>query len=260
LPGAGKRFSKRQRGRADHRSGRPGTLSSASTRPDESAALTEVKSAAGPGAYRGLEGVRRVHGKPNEVSPRPRWETEDSMQIPLKITMRNIPQSDALETRIREKAAKLEEFHPNVTGCDIAVEEQRRHHHQGRWFNVRVVVRVPGHEIVVNRDHDEDPYVAARDAFDAAVRRLEEVARVQRGDVKVHPQPLHGTVARIFADEGYGFVATNDGGEFYFSRENVVDPPFEHLAEGMEVQFVAEPAAEGMQAKRVSAGKHALPR
>lgn len=174
------------------------------------------------------------------------------MQVPLKITMRHMPQSEALETAIRRKAGKLEVFHPNVTGCHVVVEEQRRHHQQGRWFNVRLEVRLPGHEIVVNREHDEDPSVALRDAFDAAARQVEDVARMHRGDVKQHAAPLRGEIARLYADEGYGFIAGREGGEFYFSRDNVVDPSFEQLRKGMRVQFVAEPAAEGMQAKRVS--------
>jgi ribosomal subunit interface protein len=112
------------------------------------------------------------------------------MQVPLTITMRHMPPSEALETAIRRKTAKLEEFHPNVTGCHVVIEEQRRHHQQGRWFNVRLEVHLPGHEIVVNRDHDEDPYVALRDAFDAAARRVEDAARLQRGDVKQHSTAL----------------------------------------------------------------------
>jgi ribosomal subunit interface protein len=175
------------------------------------------------------------------------------MQVPLKITMRHIPQSAALETRIRQNVAKLEEFHPNIIGCDVAVEEQRRHHHQGRWFKVRVALRVPNHEIVANRDHDEDVYVAVHDAFGAVTRRLEDVVRVQRGDVKKHEASRHGVVARILAAEGYGFIETEDGTAYYFSRENVVDPAFDRLGEGAEVRFIVEPAAEGMQAKRVSA-------
>src|SRR5512140_1175679 len=122
------------------------------------------------------------------------------MQIPLKITMRHMSQSEALEARIRSKVAKLEELYPNVTGCTVTIEEQRRHQQQGRWFNVRVVVRVPERELVVNRDHDEDAYVALRDAFDAVKRRLDDFARVQRGEVKAHPQLLRGEVARLFAD------------------------------------------------------------
>ena len=92
--------------------------------------------------------------------------------------------SDALEAHIRDKAAKLEEFHPQITGCNVAVEMPAKHKHQGKLFNVRMDVRVPGSELVVNRDLNEDVYVALRDAFDAAKRQLEEYAHKQRGDMK----------------------------------------------------------------------------
>jgi len=61
-----------------------------------------------------------------------------------------------------------------------------KHHQQGKQFNVRIDIGVPGSEIVVNRDHAEDVYVALRDAFDAAKRQLEDYARKMRGDVKTH--------------------------------------------------------------------------
>lgn len=109
------------------------------------------------------------------------------MQVPLQVTYRDMRKSEALDERIREKAAKLEEFHPRLTSCRVVVEERHRHKHQGRQFTVTVDLRVPGHEIVVNRDHHEDVFVAVRDAFDAAGRKLEDLAREQRGDVKSHP-------------------------------------------------------------------------
>ena len=43
---------------------------------------------------------------------------------------------------------------------------------------------MPGQEIVVNHEHDEDVYVALRDAFDAAKRRLEDYARIRRGETR----------------------------------------------------------------------------
>jgi ribosomal subunit interface protein len=109
------------------------------------------------------------------------------MQIPVQITFRNFPRSEAVEARIRAKAVKLEEFHPRITSCHVAVEELDRHRQQGRQFTVRLDIRVPGHEVVVDRDHHEDIFVALRDAFDAAARQLEELARTQRGEVKAHP-------------------------------------------------------------------------
>ncbi|MEW5943762.1 MAG: HPF/RaiA family ribosome-associated protein, partial [Pseudomonadota bacterium] len=39
------------------------------------------------------------------------------MQVPLQITIRDIPPSDALEAHIREKVGKLEQFYPRITGC-----------------------------------------------------------------------------------------------------------------------------------------------
>lgn len=178
------------------------------------------------------------------------------MQVPLQITMHSVAHSEALEAEIRERVAKLEQFYPRMISCRVTVEESSRHHRQGRQFTLRLDVRVPGREIVVTRDHHEDVYVALRDAFDAARRQLEDVLREQRGDVKVHAQPQHGRVARILADEGYGFIETADGRELYFSRVNVVHPDFDRLEPGTPVQFIEEMADEGPQAKRVSAGKH----
>lgn len=117
------------------------------------------------------------------------------MKTPLQITIRGIEHSDALETHIRDKANKLDEFFDRIMSCRVVVEVPHKHHHQGKQFTVRIDIGVPGSEIVVNRDHAEDVYVALRDAFDAAKRQLEDYARKIRGDVKTHqpkPRPVTG--------------------------------------------------------------------
>lgn len=106
------------------------------------------------------------------------------MQIPLQITLRGIGQSDAIEAVIREKAAKLDQFHPRIMSCAVVVEVPGQHQHKGKEFVVRIDLKIPGEEIAVNRDHDEDIHVALRDAFDAARRQLEDAVRRQRGDMK----------------------------------------------------------------------------
>lgn len=108
------------------------------------------------------------------------------MQIPLQITIRGVEHSDALEAHIRDKAQKLDEFFDHIMSCRVVVEVPHKHHHQGRQFNVRIDIGVPGSEIVVNRDHAEDVYVALRDAFDSAKRQLEECARKLHGNIKAH--------------------------------------------------------------------------
>lgn len=182
------------------------------------------------------------------------------MQVPLHITVHDMPHSDALDARIREKVAELERFHPRITSCRVTLSEFGKHHQQGRQFEVRIDVRVPGHtEIVSNRHHHEDVFVALRDALASTTRQLEEVIREKRGDVKAHEPLRQGTVTRISREEGIGFIETSDGRELYFSRENVVHPTFESLEPGAMVQFIEAPAGEGMQAKRVSTGKHRPP-
>lgn len=104
----------------------------------------------------------------------------------LQITWRGIAQSPALEADIRERAAKLAQFHDRITRCRVVVELPERHKHQGRQFVVRLDVTVPGAEIAVNHAQAEDAHLAVREAFDAARRQLQDVARVQRGDVKTH--------------------------------------------------------------------------
>lgn len=99
------------------------------------------------------------------------------MQGPLKITFRDLDPSEAIEAKIREAFAKLEEVENRITGCQVTVESRHRRHHKGNLYNVRIDLVVPGAEIAVSRDPEqnhahEDVYVAIRDAFNAARRRL----------------------------------------------------------------------------------------
>jgi len=111
------------------------------------------------------------------------------MQIPLQISLHGIAHSDVLYDAIRAKAEKLERYYERVMSCRVVLELAGRHKHQGKQFTVRIDLKVPGGEIVVTHQHDEDLQIALRDAFDAVRRRLEDYARTQRGDVKQHSSP-----------------------------------------------------------------------
>ena len=109
------------------------------------------------------------------------------MQIPLQISLHGLKQSDALYNAIREKAEKLERYHDRIMSCRVVLELAGRHKRHGRQFTVRIDLKVPGGEIAITREPDDDLQVALRDAFDAARRKLEDCARERRGDVKKHP-------------------------------------------------------------------------
>ncbi len=179
------------------------------------------------------------------------------MELPLQITLRDISPSEAVEGYIRERAAKLDVFYDRITSCRVVVEAPVRHHRKGGPFKVRIDLTVPGDELVVNRHTDEDIYVAIREAFDAARRRLEEYVRRQRGSVKTHEGAPQARVSKLFPQEGYGFLETPDGSEIYFHRNSVLDGGFDRLEIGTEVRFAEEEGDQGPQASTVTViGKH----
>jgi ribosomal subunit interface protein len=108
------------------------------------------------------------------------------MQIPLQISLHGIASSNALYNAIREKAEKLERFYDRIMSCRVVLELAGRHQRKGKQFMVRIDLKVPGGELAVTREHDQDLQVALRDAFDAARRQLDDHLRAQRGEVKHH--------------------------------------------------------------------------
>jgi ribosomal subunit interface protein len=185
------------------------------------------------------------------------------MQTPLQITFRDIESSAAVESNIREKAAKLEQYYDRIMSCRVMVEAPHGHHHQGRLYQVRIDLGVPDGELVVSHEHHqrdsahEDVYVAIRDAFDAMKRQLEDYARKQRGKVKQHTPPAGGHVISLHPEEDYGKIETPDGRVIYFHRNSVLKNAFDKLQIGSEVRYTEETGELGPQASSVTlVGKH----
>ena len=103
------------------------------------------------------------------------------MQTQVQVSFHGMAASAALETLIRQRAGKLERFHPAIISCRAVVEEVARHKQQGKEFVVRLDIKVSGAEFAVSREHSEDAFIAAREAFDAARRQLEDHARRRQG-------------------------------------------------------------------------------
>jgi ribosomal subunit interface protein len=186
------------------------------------------------------------------------------MDIPLQISFRNMDRSETVEAKVRERAARLENYFNHISSCRVVIEAPERRQRKGKLYHVRIEIGVPGTELVANRHPKdkhahEDVYVAVRDAFDAARRQLEDYARKLSGRVKTHELPLHGRVVRLFPYEGYGFVAASDGREVYFHKNSVLRQAFDSLEVGSEVRLVVAEgeSAEGPQASTVDPiGKH----
>lgn len=104
------------------------------------------------------------------------------MATPLEISFHGVEKSDAVEARIAEKVAWLEKHFDRMTHCRVVIEAPHKHSKKGRIYHIKIEIGVPGHApVIVNHEPEqnhahEDILTAVRDAFDAARRRIDDVA------------------------------------------------------------------------------------
>ena len=180
------------------------------------------------------------------------------MEVPPEITFRGLEKSDEIETHILKKAAKLDEIHPGIISCRVAVEREQEHQRSGSPYRVRVVVRIPpGKELVGRREPgegriDDRLQTAVSNAFEAVQRQLVKIKEIQQGKVKSAPaQELVGHVVRLFREKGYGFIRSVDGREIYFHKNAVAHEDFERLELGTGVRYFPSEGEQGPQASTV---------
>lgn len=173
------------------------------------------------------------------------------MEKPVNVVSRGVALSPGIESEIRERVAQLERFYPRLIGCSVVVEGPGPRHQRGGPFDVQLDLRIPSREpILISRQHQERLERAIDDAFDVAVRRLEDLSRLQRGDVKEHAAPARARVARLVPEQDYGLLETAEGREIYFHRNSVLGD-FDDLTLGTEVRFQEEAGDQGPQASTV---------
>lgn len=106
------------------------------------------------------------------------------MQIPLQITFRNLPYSDAIAARIEQQFEKLCHYCDRILRCQVIVEVPHQHHHEKNPYHIRINLSLPGEELVVNRDssgkYHDNAYLAIRDAFNAAQKKLKRFTDLQK--------------------------------------------------------------------------------
>ncbi len=174
------------------------------------------------------------------------------MEIPLQITSRNFDLTDSIEKKLRNETVKLEKLYKRITRCRIVVESPHRHSNQGNLFNIQIYMTLPRSELIVKRESHEDIYVAIRDSFNAARRKLEDYSRRQRGDVKHREEVPTASISALFPEMGYGFLKTSENLEVYFHENSVTNTDFKNLKVGMKVRFSEVKGEKGPQASTVT--------
>jgi len=104
------------------------------------------------------------------------------MDNPVEIALRGIPPSRALERYIGEEARRLHDICDRIRSCQLVAEAQQAEKTEGARLAVRLIITLPGTEVVVNREHRSDVYAAVHEAFAAAGRQLKE--HMRRRDIE----------------------------------------------------------------------------
>jgi len=161
-----------------------------------------------------IEGVR--------VDVRPEWRTD----IEGRVTGLH-PGHDVTHVRVR------------LTTHDHRKPEDSK--------SVLIVVQIPGHTITAEKQHAafEEAIQASFDALEVELEKIRE-KRASHG-IDVTAPPERGVVTKLFPEEGYGFIAMDDGTEVYFHKNAVRDLIFEEM-DGLSVSLNIEPGEKGPQA------------
>lgn len=177
------------------------------------------------------------------------------MQVPLKISFHNMDPSEAMETKVRERVARLERLVDNIISCRVMLETPNKQAHRGP-VGISVNVGLPGKDIVVKREqhrHESrgDSYQVIGVAFDIVERQLEEHVRISRHDVKTHDGPSYARIVKLYPDQDYGFIETPLHPNVYFHSTVVSGEGFKTLEVGNEVLYTLA-AVEGPMGPQAS--------
>ena len=168
----------------------------------------------------------------------------------LQIEGRHVEVTAELRSDIE---ARVDDLFPGEETTHIRVTLAKQNHRKADdSCDVLIVMHIPGHTITA-RKQQKTFEEALRDAF-AAMRTELETVRGKRAshDIRSAAPPERGIVRKLFAEEGYGFIAMDNGIEVYFHRNAVHDMAYEDLDEGMEVSLNTEPGEKGLQATTVN--------
>jgi ribosomal subunit interface protein len=181
------------------------------------------------------------------------------MKIPLELTFQGFDSSEAIRADVEKRVDKLERFFKDITSCRVVLEAAHKSQHHTRHYQVHIDITVPGKEIVASSDpapdenkHD-DLYIAIRDAFDAAERQLKDFSEKLRENRRKESrtEPPRAVVAKIFEEEGYGFLEATDGREIYFHKNALLNNELGDISVGAHVEFAEEEGDKGPQATSV---------
>lgn len=186
------------------------------------------------------------------------------MQTQAQIEFEGVPATAELQASIDQHLAELESRFGRLTAGRVLVKGPGDRHQTGGQYQVSIHLALPdGREVNVGRTPKQDERYADMtfaidNAFRRARRRLQDQARLMRGQTKQHENQPIGTIVRIDPSGEFGFLKGADGQEVYFNCNSVLGGAA-NIALGTRVSYVEEMGEKGPQASTVKVlGKHGL--
>jgi ribosome-associated translation inhibitor RaiA len=108
------------------------------------------------------------------------------MKINVRTTFRHIRSFDELAELIERESRKLHEIHPLITNYKVTIDRPHHNHTNGKYFRVRVMVSVPGKQLISTSEAREgyfDILTAVTGAFNAVRNSVTSYVR-RRNDAR----------------------------------------------------------------------------
>jgi ribosome-associated translation inhibitor RaiA len=120
----------------------------------------------------------------------------------LDVHFHGLERSAAIEAKVNDRFRKLTRHLARMTACRVVLEAASRNAAKAKLFKVKIEVLLPSRKpLVITHEREggsaqDDLALAIRDAFEAAIRRVDEVGtkiahrtRLDRGRRRPAPQP-----------------------------------------------------------------------
>lgn len=176
----------------------------------------------------------------------------------LKIEAKNLDLRQSWQDKIEEERNKLIRHYAGlVLHLRVTIEATPSHKEGGH--EVRLVATVPNDTVVVKRG-GESVRPLLVEAFDVLGLQLKEIVKKKQNHkaAKVQGGPndgrITGIVRKIFPEDAYGFIVTEDKLDVYFHANALRDVDMNDIAEGDEVFFAMGEGDKGPQATWVRVG------
>jgi ribosomal subunit interface protein len=96
------------------------------------------------------------------------------MKPAVDVVYRDLDASDALNSIIHKKFAKLSRYSDQITHSRVVLDTPHCHKHKGKQYRASIELSVKGSPVTITHD-DDSIHLAVRDAFSIAERKLKNI-------------------------------------------------------------------------------------